>query len=243
MLLGVLLALAAGTIVIFIVSQATTSSTQVVTVVVAKQDLPAGTILSVTGSDTTHTLITDAFTTKQVAADFVPENAFAYTTGDALNLELNNKVVVGTFYGGEILRHPDPRLVVLGTGAAGSLTNINPAQLTPGSVLTVITLDASVGGRPLAVAGDSIDILVTECGLDPTNPAQNCETQTTLQNIPVYSVQGSSLIVVLKHQDALVLKYLEETGKGEIVVRKPGDSTSAGTTPVNLGTIVKEFGY
>src|SRR5215469_11424122 len=162
MLLGVLLALAAGTIVIFIVSQATTSSTQVVTVVVAKTDLPAGTILSVTASDptTSHMLITDAFTTKQVAADFVPENAFAYTTGDALNLELNNKVIVGTFYGGEILRHPDPRLVVLGTGAAGSLTNINPAQLTSGSVLTVLTLDASVGGRPLAVAGDSIDILV-----------------------------------------------------------------------------------
>src|SRR5262245_55410374 len=87
MLLGVLLALAAGTIVICIVSQATSSGTQVVTVVVAKQDLPAGTILSVDASDKTHTLITDAFVQKQVSADFVPENAFAFTTQDALNLE------------------------------------------------------------------------------------------------------------------------------------------------------------
>lgn len=243
MLLGVLLALAAGTIVIFIVSQATTSSTQVVTVVVAKQDLPAGTILSVTTSDPNHMLITDAFTTKQVAQDFVPENAFAYTTGDALNLELNNKVIVGSFYGGEILRHPDPRLVALGTGAVGSLTNLNPAQLPAGSVLTVLHLDATAGGRPLAVAGDYIDVLVTECGLDPTDPTKNCETQTTLHSIYVYSVQGTSLVVVLKHQDALVLKYLEETGKGEIVLRKPGDTADPGTTPVNLATIIKEFGY
>jgi len=75
MLLGVLLALAAGTIVIFIVSQATSSATQSVTVVVAKSDLPAGTTLSVDTSDKSHMLISDAFVTKSVSADFVPQNA------------------------------------------------------------------------------------------------------------------------------------------------------------------------
>ena len=40
-----------------------------------------------------------------------------------------------------------------------------------------------------------------------------------------------------------MLKYLEETGKGEIVVRKPGDTGDAGTQPVDLGTVIKEFGY
>jgi Flp pilus assembly protein CpaB len=244
MLLGVLLALAAGTIVIFIVSQATSGGTQVVTVVVAKQDLPAGTILSVDTTDKTHTLIADAFIQKQVSADFVPQNAFAFTTQDALNLELNNKVIVGTFYSGEILRHPDPRLVPLGTGSQNSLTNLNPAQLPAGSVLMVVQFQGPSGGKPIAVAGDYVDFVVTECNLPGTkDTGGGCESQTTLQNVYVYDVEGSSLIVVLTHQRALLLQYLENTGKGEIVIRKPGDADPANTSAVTGSDIVKAFGY
>jgi Flp pilus assembly protein CpaB len=244
MLLGVLLALAAGTIVIFIVSQATTSGTQVVTVVVAKQDLPAGTILSVDTSDKTHMLITDAFVQKQVSADFVPENAFAFTTPDALNLELNNKVVVGTFYNGEILRHPDPRLVPLGTGSQNSLTNLNPAQLPAGSVLMVVQLQGPSNAKPVAVAGDYVDFIVSECNLPGAkDTGGGCESQTTLQNVYVYDVEGTSIVVVLSHQKALLLQYLENTGKGDIVVRKPGDSDPANTSAVTGSDIVKAFGY
>ncbi len=242
MLLGVLLALAAGTIVIFIVSQATSTTTQVVTVVVAKQDLPAGTILSVDTSDKNHTLITDAFVPKQVSADFVPANAFTYTTQDALNLELNNKVVVGSFYGGEILRHPDPRLVNLGQGAVGSFTNLNPAQLPAGSVLMEVPLNGA--GVPLAVPGDYVDFIFSECFTSGGNGGtQGCESQTTLQNVYVYTTSGSNLIVVLTHQQVLLLQYLQSTGKGEIVLRKPGDNAPAGTSPVSAQDIVKAFGY
>jgi Flp pilus assembly protein CpaB len=241
MLLGVLLALAAGTIVIFIVSQATSTGTQVVTVVVAKQDLPAGTILSVDTSDKNHMLITDAFVPKQVSADFVPANAFTYTTQDALNLELNNKVVVGSFYGGEILRHPDPRLVALGTGAVGSLTNLNPAQLPAGSVLMGVNVTS--GGAQLAVPGDSVDFIVNECVVTTGGTGSGCESQTTLQNIYVYSVSGGNLVVVVTHQQALELQFLIGTGKVEVVLRKPGDTAPAGTSPVSGGDIIKQFGY
>jgi Flp pilus assembly protein CpaB len=238
MLLGVLLALAAGTIVIFIVSQATTGSTQVVNVVVAKTDLKAGAILSVSTSDPTHTLISDAFITKPVSADFAPANAFTFTTQDALNLELNNKVVVGTFYGGEILRQSDPRLVPLGTGAGGSLANLNPAQLKAGDVIMQIQLSAQSAG---IVTGDVVDFVYIECNL-PGAQTQGCESQTTLKSVYIYSVQGSTVWVVVTHQQVLQLQYLESTGKGQMVIRKPGDDPT-NTTAVTGSDIVKAFGY
>ena len=131
MLLGVLLALAAGTIVIYIVSTAVGAGSQTTTVVVATKDLPAGSILTVQTTDASknYLSINDAFIQKTVTASFVPQNALPYISQDDLNIKLNNQVIVGAFYAGDILRQSDPRLVALGTGAAGSLTNINPAQL------------------------------------------------------------------------------------------------------------------
>lgn len=244
MLLGVLLALAAGTIVIFIVSQATGSATQSVTVVVAKSDLPAGMILSVDTSDKTHMLISDAFATKSVSADFVPQNAYTFTTTDAENLELNNKVVVGSFYAGEILRHPDPRLVPVGTGSAGSLTNINPAALKPGQVLMLIELaSAGPGGKPLPVAGDYVDIIATFCNLPGSKDEKSCESQTTLQKLYVYTVAANGILVVVSHQDALTIQAIQgQASKVQIVLRKPGDTDPAGTQPVDGTYIVKQFG-
>lgn len=248
MLLGVLLALAAGAIVIYIVSSATNTTQQMVTVVVATQDLPAGTILSVDQSTPPYMLISQAFATKQVNASFAPQNAYQFSTNDALNIQLNDKIVVGTFINGEMLRTTDSRLVQLGQGSSGSLTNLNPAQLKPGDVLMALQVATGSGGgsgTPIAQTGDSIDILVSLCFVDPTNPnsAQVCETQTTLKNIYVYDVSGSSIVVVLSHQDALTMKYLKENGKVDIVVRKPGDTSPDTTVKVDSSYVIKEFGY
>ncbi len=247
MLLGVLLALAAGTLVIFIVSQATSSAVQTVKVVVAAQDLQPGTILSVTQDDpkTQHMLISKAVVVKTVASDFVPANAFIFTSQDDLNVKLNNQVVVGTIYNGDILRQSDPRLIALGTGAVGSLTNVNPGELKPGMILGQFKTE----GKPLAVPGDYIDILVTECNL-PGSKDQNvqsgsggCETQTTLQNLYVYSVTPDALVLVVTRQQALTLKYLTETGKVQFVIRRPGDASSYNTDPVDGSYIAKSFNY
>ncbi len=243
MLLGVLLALAAGTIVIFIVSQATSSATQSVTVVVAKSDLPAGMILSVDTSDKTHMLISDAFATKSVSADFVPQNAYTFTTTDAENLELNNKVVIGSFYAGEILRHPDPRMVPLGTGSAGSLTNRNPAALQPGQVLMLVTIaGAGNSAKPLAVPGDYVDIIATFCNVPGSKNEKSCESQTTLTHLYVYAVPDNGIVVVVSHQDALAIQYIQaQSSQAAIVLRKPGDADAAGTQPVDASYIVKAF--
>src|SRR5437868_9757513 len=80
MLLGVLLALAAGTIVIYIVSQATSTGPQLQTVVAAKIDLPANTVLSSTTTDAQHMLIKDAFVEEQIPVTSVPANAYVFTS-------------------------------------------------------------------------------------------------------------------------------------------------------------------
>ncbi|MGH2515944.1 MAG: hypothetical protein ACRDHP_09850, partial [Ktedonobacterales bacterium] len=150
MLLGVLLALAAGTIVIYIVSQATTTTSQMVMVLMAKQGITSGTILTVGPTDPKNNMlsITDAFVAKQVSADYAPADYQPFTTQDQLNVKLNNEVVVGTYYAGDILRTDDftTRLVALGTGASGSYTNVNPAQLKTGEVLMTVDLTTGTSG-------------------------------------------------------------------------------------------------
>jgi Flp pilus assembly protein CpaB len=239
MLLGVLLALVAGVIVIYIVNQATGGSSQQVSVLVAKAPLSAGKILSVDKSDSNYMLISDAFVVKQVSADFAPPDAFAFKSQEDENVKLNNQVLVGAFFQGDILRQNDPRLVPQGTGASGSLTNVNPALLLPGQVITQVEL----AGKPAVTAGDAVDILVTECNLPNSKSPNACETQTTLQNIPVYAVRDNFVFLVLDHQQALVLKYLSETGKVALAIRKPGDKGPATTQPVDPNYVVKSFGY
>src|SRR5437879_313247 len=104
MLLGVLLALAAGTIVIYIVSQATSTGPQLQTVVVATIDLPANTILSSTTADAQHTLISKAFNEVQIPVTATPTDAFKFTDETQLEATYNNFVVTGEFIQGDILR-------------------------------------------------------------------------------------------------------------------------------------------
>jgi hypothetical protein len=247
MLLGVLLALAAGTIVIYIVSQATTTASQMVTVVVAKQNITSGMILTVGPTDPTKNFlsIADAFVAKQVSTDFAPADYQPFTTQDQLNIKLNNEVVVGSYYAGDILRTNDftTRLVALGTGASGSMTNINPAELKPGDVLAGLNVSIPSGTKSGYAPGDHVDIIIIACNLPNSKDPNGCEAQSTLQDLYVYAVNPSQLIVVVTHQQALELTYIEHIGVGQVVIRKPGDDGKVGTTPVDNGTIVSEFSF
>ena len=245
MLLGVLLALAAGTVVIYIVSQATSTGPQLGTVVVAKVDLPANTILSSTTADTGHTLISAAFEEKQFPVDAIPTDAFPWVNEIDLESKLNNTVVIGGFLHGDILRQADKRLALIGSGGAGgSLTNVNPAQLPSGDVLMGMKFgDGTGGGKPAVVAGDSVDLVVTECNL-PNAKTNACETQTTLQNLYVYTVIGNGMVVVVTHQQALEILELQQTASfGQLIIRKPGDTNNIVTVEVDPSYIAKAFGY
>jgi Flp pilus assembly protein CpaB len=244
MLLGVLLALAAGTVVIYIVSQATSTGPQLGTVVVAKIDLPANTILSSTTADTTHTLISAAFEEKQFPVDAIPSDAFPWVGETDLESKVNNSVVIGGFLHGDILRQADKRLALIGSGGAGgSLTNVNPAQLPSGDVLMGLKFTNALGGKSLVVAGDSVDLVFTECNL-PNAKTTACETQTTLQNLYIYASFGDGMVVVVTHQQALVIQELQQTASvNSILIRKPGDTNNVVTAEVDPSYIAKAFGY
>ena len=246
-LLGVLLALAAGAIVIFVVSQYTSAPLQTETVVVAASDLQAGSILSTTQSGQvgtspgTYLLISAAFTTKTVNTDFAPKDSYIFKSQSDLNTFLNNKVLNSTFYAGEILRSDDQRLTPLGAGAPGSITSINPGQIQPGDVLAQIKVD----GKAAMVPGDHVDLIATYCNANlPNVPsgAAPCKSNTTLQNLYVYAVDGSTVYVVASRQNAVELLYLTTNASNfELAIRKPGDATTTPTTPVDSAKIISDF--
>lgn len=243
-LLGVLLALAAGAIVIYIVSTAGggLGAGGQVTVVVANEDLTAGDVLSTSQSGTvngiTYIPISAAFVTKQVNSDFAPKNAYVYQNATQLNALLNNETISSNFYAGEILRQSDPRLAAQGAGAPNSLTLLNPGQLKNGDVLKAIALSA----KPAVVAGDYVNIIATFCNIP--GKTGHCESQETLKNVYVYAVSGNSVFVVLSNQDAVNLVYLTTTASNyELVIRKPSDTTVPTTTPADNQVISQAFGY
>lgn len=246
-LLGVLLALAAGAIVIFVVSTYTSAPQQTETVVVAATNLTAGSVLSTTQSGQvgntagTYQLISAAFTTKTVNTDFAPKDAYVFKSQADLNTYLNNKVVSSEFYAGEILRNSDPRLTPLGLGAPGSLTSQNPGQIQNGEVLAQIKVD----GKVAVVPGDHVDMLVTYCNPSLPNTSSStspCLSQTTLQNLYVYAVQGNVVFVVVPRQDAVTLLALTtDASNYELAIRKPGDNSTTPTTPIGASRIVSLF--
>ncbi len=249
MLLGVLLALLSGVLVIFIVSQATSSAGQTEQIVVAAQDIPANTVLTTGASNPSldELNIQAAFTVKSYPVALVPPGAYVYSTLDNLQANLNNQVVVTDIPSGDVLRNPDNRLQLVGsTAAVGSLASISPSKLKSGDVLFSFTYNNPLGSaRGLVVAGDYIDILATECNLPGSSGA--CITQTTLQNLYVYATFSNAVVVVLNHQNVLNLKYLLETGKIDLAIRNPGDSgnnaPADNTQPVTATSISNTFGF
>jgi hypothetical protein len=113
--LGVVLALAAGTVVVYGVSSYLGASVPSVKVVVAARYLPSGTILSATPITTREVgcgfvRISDAFTVKQVNADVAPPGAYVYQGDFQLMARLNLQVIFLPFHAGDILRTDDSRL-------------------------------------------------------------------------------------------------------------------------------------
>jgi Flp pilus assembly protein CpaB len=247
MLLGVLLAVLSGVLVIYIVSQATSTSGTTLNVVVAKQNIASNTVLTTSATNAANNLlnIQDAFGVESYPAALVPPNAYIFVSVDDLAVHLNNQVVFNQIYAGDVLHNSDPRLQPLGSTASGSLLNVNPGKLQPGAVLIALNFTNPGGSaRSFVVAGDYIDVLATECSLPNT---QGCVTQTTLQNLYVYAVFSNAVVVVVSHQQALQLKYLVETGKVDLALRNPKESgpstANETTTPVTAGSISSAFGF
>jgi hypothetical protein len=254
MLLGLVLALAAAGLVLYVTSSVQGVFTQTVSVVVAKHNLTSGTILTLDNSKAPSVRIGDAFVVEPIAKDNAPPDAYIFTNQDALNTKLNNQVVKEDFLANDILRTADPRLALLGTTSGTSLTNINPPALPNGDVLYVMKVDnTNIGVQP----GDTIDIIATGPAtlVDATGKATGTTivSQTTMTKLLVYAVDvpaKGKIIVVVSNQDAVYLAALENSGLTlTIVIRKPGDPTDPGTNgsnptaPVDGGSIITHFGF
>ncbi len=251
-----LLALAAGAIVIFVLNSSSGGSAATETVVVTAKALTPGTQLFANASDTSSSngnvtvtgVISDDFVTKQVNVNFAPADAYVFTSQQDLNVYLNKKVVTQQVLAGEILRTNDARFADVGSAAPGSLTNINPGGLKAGQILVAVNItDASstasgASGKLVYVPGDHIDIIVTECGLAGARTS-GCEVQTTFQDVTVYSTNNTAIWIAVDHNEAQQLAFLLSTGKASVGIRKPGDDATVQTTAVDASSIVAQFGY
>ncbi len=227
MLLGLVLALAAAGLVLYVTQSVQGVFTQTVSVVVAAQNLKSGTILTLNDSKAPSMRIQDAFAVKQVDKKLVPADAYTFTNQDALNTKLNNQVVKQDFLASDILRTEDPRLAPVGQTSGNSLTNINPPALPDGSVLYVLQADnTNIGVQP----GDTINIIATGSTTDG-----KVGSEFVMNKVPVYAVDvpaKGKIIVVVSNRDALTLAAWEHSGLTlTIVIRKPDDPTNAGQIP------------
>jgi Flp pilus assembly protein CpaB len=243
--LGIVLALITAVLVFFLTTGigGTTPNASGVPVVMAAQSLAPGTVLSTTQSGTDFVRVTDVFHVEHLPASAVPADAYTFTSWADLSAALNNQIVIAPFYAGDILRHSDGRMVPLGAGPAHSLTNHNPAAIPDGDVLVALHTDAAPGLQIGAQEGDHVDLLATEC-VQAVASHGGCQvTQTTLQNLTIYMVSNTVIYLAVTHQDALVLKLLVETAKLDLVLRKPGDTSTVTTQPIDTAWIISHFGF
>jgi len=231
MLLGLVLALAAAGLVLYVTNSVQGVLTHTVTVVQAAVNLKSGTILTLDNSQAPSVRIQDAFRVTQVDGKLVPADAYPFTNQDALNTVLNNQVVKEDFLAGDILRNNDPRLAAVGSTNGLSLSNVNPPAFPKGSVLFTLTQsNTNIGVQP----GDTINIIVTGL-IQPTDPNTGkpagppfTGSRTLMSNILVYAVDApakGSILVVVTNKQAELLATLEKGGYVvTIVIRKPGDT-------------------
>jgi Flp pilus assembly protein CpaB len=237
MLFGVLLALLSGVLVIFIVSQATSTGQQTEQLVVAVTAIPSGTVL-------TPTNIKTDFVVEKYPVSLVPAGAYVFTTEDALEVHLNQTVAVENIVPGDVLLGQDARFQPVGkVGNGGSITLLNPALLPSGSVLFAFNYSfPTTSTSSFISAGDKVDILVQECSA-PYSKSGQCEDQTTLQNIVVYATYSSSVILVLKPIQAEQLRVLASSGTIDLAIIKPGDSSSVSSNAVTPADLASQFNY
>lgn len=243
--LGIVLALITAVLVFFLTTGAGggNASGQGVTVVMAAQSLTPGMVLSATQSGNGYARITDVFHVEHLPANAVPADAYSFSTWADLSSALNNQIVVAPFYVGDILRHNDGRMQSLGAGPVNSLTNHNLVAIPEGDVLVALHTDASPGLQIGAQEGDHVDLLATEC-VQALASRGGCQVaQTTLQNLVIYKVDANIIYLAVTHEDALVLKLLVETARLDLVVRKPGDTSTVATQPIDTAWIISHFGF
>ena len=241
MLLGVVLASIAALLVLGMAQQAQQQAIQQIKqvyVVTAAKDVPENTIVS-----------PDMVALKPFPAEFAPAGAVASIE------EANGKYAVTKLF---------KDAVVLRAQISGSKRVRDVASnLPPGKVafwLPEPELIVSAGGLR---ARDRVDVLLTVNMGDKDNKWNS--TQTTLQNVEVFSVgtveeaiEGGAtavasaasardkraIVLLLDHQDAVILKFVKDVdGIVDLVLRSADDAQFVRTDGVSPDTLVDRFKF
>jgi len=226
--LGLLLAILTGVALNGVAQQsagpAAAAPAPTVSVIVAKADVPARTVLTAA-----------MLTRRDYPTELVPSGAVA-ADADAIG----QTTLAAVPSGAPILRGQ----LLAAEGKKGASLTIDPGKV----LVSFPTNDPlTVGG--FVEVGDHVDILATVTTGVGENPKR---TQTTIQNLEVLQVigptpqqpqRGSALTFIVDHQTALVLKYLRDSlATIDVAVRSRAESQDVTTRSVDITYLVTSFG-
>jgi pilus assembly protein CpaB len=251
MALGILLAGAASVIVLGIARQAGEASRSVIPqvyVVMAAREIPDQSVVT-----------PDALVVRPFPAEFAPVGAIAQPE------QAVGKFAVGTIYRDQILMNGH-----VSTGKrAPSLSD----RVPPGKVVVWLPmpdlLSGQIGFRP----GDRLDILLTlklaqtqqMTDDGKSSQAQGASTQTTLQNVEIFAIGeqqqagvqastsgvsaraptgGQPLALLVDHQDAIIIKYIKDSGGTiDLALRSSDEERIVRTDAVTVDSIAERFRF
>ena len=197
---------------------------QTMDILVAKADLPVRVVIT-----------PDAVMHKAYPLDLVPAGAI---TNDA---DVVGLTTIAPIAKGQVI--VQAQLSSLETDHSQSLT------IQVGKVMVAFPTTDPLTAAGLVHIGDKVDILASVIAGTGENSKVS---QTTIQNLEVLDILGptteqpqraTSLVFVVDHQVAVVLKYLRDSQATiDLAIRSRNESETAKTTSVDLGYVVSTYG-
>jgi len=246
MALGILLAGGASVIVLGIARQAGEVNRAVVPqvyVVMATREIPDQGIVT-----------PDALVVRPFPAEFAPVGAVSQPE------QAVGKFAVGTIYKDQILLN--------GHVSTGRRAPTMSDRVPPGRVVVWLPMPALIAGQIGFRPGDRLDILLsltlTRPVGDQTGTAQGLSTQVTLQNVEIFAIgeqiqteaqpadknnqpkgpSGQPLALLLDHQDAIILKYIKDSGGViDLALRSSDEERIVRTDAVTVDSIAERFRF
>ena len=248
MALGILLAGGASVIVLGIARQAGEASRAVIPqvyVVMAAREIPDSAIVT-----------PDALVVRPFPAEFAPVGAVSQPE------QAVGKFAVGTIFKDQIL--------MAGQVSTGRRAPSLSDRVPPGRVVVWMPMPELLAGQVGFRPGDRLDILLSMAlnkasAGEQANNSQGLSTQITLQNVEIFAIgeqlqagiqatdkgaqaptsaSGQPLALLLDHQDAVILKYIKDSGGViDLALRSSDEERIVRTDAVTVDSIAERFRF
>jgi pilus assembly protein CpaB len=250
MALGILLAGAASLIVFGIAQQAGEQSKAVIPqvyVVMASREIPDQAVVT-----------PDALVVRPFPAEFAPVGAISQPE------QAVGKFAVGTIYRDQI--------IMQGHVSTGKRAPSLSDRVPPGKVVVWLPMPDLLAGQVGFKPGDRLDLLLS-LKLNPSSLGSTSEdkggsgmsTQTTLQNIEIFAIgeqaqagiqattggvsartsaSSQPLALLVDHQDAIIIKYIKDSGGTvDLALRSSDEERIVRTDSVTMDSIAERFRF